>query len=86
MTKRSSIIDPENIHVGDIVLVATGTWITIWVQQRLGFGGSSKWNAKISSPNNATIATQMLRCSRYSFHARVNMGAPKFNCRLVIAD
>ena len=43
MTKRSSVIDPENIHVGDIVLVATGTWITIWVQQRLGFGASSKW-------------------------------------------
>lgn len=36
-------IDPDKIHVGDVILVATGTWLTRYVQKRLGFGGRSQW-------------------------------------------
>ena len=43
MSQSTKVIDPEKIHVGDIILVATGTWITRFVQQRLGFGDRSKW-------------------------------------------
>jgi len=43
MPQPTKVIDPEKIRVGDIVLVATGTWITQYVQRRLGFGDRSKW-------------------------------------------
>ena len=40
MTKT---IDPNKIKVGDVILVATNTKITIEIQQKLGYGESSKW-------------------------------------------
>lgn len=43
MSQSTKRVDPEKIHVGDIVLVATGTWITVYVQRKLGFGDRSKW-------------------------------------------
>ncbi len=43
MNQATRVIDPDKIHVGDIVLVATGTWITQYVQRRLGLGDRSKW-------------------------------------------
>jgi hypothetical protein len=36
-------IDPNKIWIGDVVLVAGGTKVTIAVQQKLGFGESSGW-------------------------------------------
>ena len=36
-------IDPNKIKVGDVILVATKTKVTIEVQQELGYGESSKW-------------------------------------------
>ena len=36
-------IDPNKIWVGDVVLVATGTDITIKVQKKLNYGDSSQW-------------------------------------------
>ena len=40
MTKT---IDPNKIKVGDVILVATNTKVTIEIQQKLGYGESSKW-------------------------------------------
>ena len=37
------IIDPKKIRIGDVILVASGTAVTIWVQQKLGYGERSKW-------------------------------------------
>jgi len=37
-------IDPNKIRVGDVVLVATNTKVTIETQQKLGYGESSKWS------------------------------------------
>ncbi len=36
-------IDPNKIHVGDLVLVKSRNAITIWVQRRLGYGSRSEW-------------------------------------------
>jgi len=36
-------IDPEKIHIGDLVLVASGSRLTEWVQRKLGFGERSRW-------------------------------------------
>ena len=36
-------IDPNKIRVGDVILVASDTKSTISVQQKLGYGESSKW-------------------------------------------
>lgn len=36
-------IDPNKIHIGDVILVASGTKSTINIQQKLGYGESSKW-------------------------------------------
>ena len=36
-------IDPNKIRVGDLVLVQSRNRITIWVQQRLGYGPRSVW-------------------------------------------
>jgi len=36
-------IDPDKVKVGDIILVASGTKVTIDVQTKLGYGESSKW-------------------------------------------
>jgi len=41
---------PTKIHVGDIILVATGTWITQWVQKKLGFGDRSQWTDVAGRP------------------------------------
>lgn len=41
MTKT---IDPNKIRVGDVILVATNTKVTIETQQKLGYGESSKWS------------------------------------------
>ena len=41
MTKT---IDPNKIRVGDVVLVATNTKVTIETQQKLGYGESGKWS------------------------------------------
>jgi len=41
--KAMKRIDPEKIHIGDVVLVETGTRITEYVQRKLGFGERSKW-------------------------------------------
>ena len=43
MASSVRIVDPNKIHVGDIILVATGSWITERVQKQLGFGASSRW-------------------------------------------
>ncbi len=37
------VMDPNKIHVGDVVLVNTGNRITEWVQRKLGFGEKSRW-------------------------------------------
>ena len=37
------VIDPNKIRVGDVILVASGTKVTIETQQKLGYGESSKW-------------------------------------------
>ncbi|MFH1309765.1 MAG: hypothetical protein ABIH85_03685 [Candidatus Omnitrophota bacterium] len=36
-------IDPNKIKIGDVVLMATGTMATIKIQQKYGYGKSSKW-------------------------------------------
>lgn len=36
-------IDPNKIRIGDIILVASGTKVTVKVQNMLGYGESSKW-------------------------------------------
>jgi hypothetical protein len=36
-------INPNKIYVGDVILFAGGTKITIAVQEKLGFGESSRW-------------------------------------------
>jgi len=36
-------IDPSKIRIGDVILVATGTKVTIETQQKLNYGESSKW-------------------------------------------
>jgi hypothetical protein len=36
-------IDPNKMHVGDVVLVATGNKVTIGVQEKLGYKERSKW-------------------------------------------
>ena len=36
-------INPNKIWVGDVILVATNTKVTIETQQKLGYGDSSKW-------------------------------------------
>ena len=36
-------IDPEKIKIGDVILVAGGTRATIKIQQKYGYGESSKW-------------------------------------------
>lgn len=36
-------IDPNKIRVGDVILVATKTKVTIETQQKLNYGESSKW-------------------------------------------
>jgi hypothetical protein len=41
--KTKKRIDPNKIKIGDVVLVASGTKLTIKVQEKLGFGTSSKW-------------------------------------------
>lgn len=42
--KMTKTIDPNKIRVGDVVLVATNTKVTIETQQKLGYGESSKWS------------------------------------------
>ncbi len=37
------VIDPNKIRIGDVVLVATGNKTTFGVQQKLGYGESSRW-------------------------------------------
>lgn len=39
----SKQIDPGKIHIGDIILVASGTKPTIKIQEKYGYGESSKW-------------------------------------------
>ena len=39
----AKVIDPNKIRVGDVILVASGTKVTIETQQKLGYGESSKW-------------------------------------------
>lgn len=39
----NKLIDPNKIRIGDVILVASGTKSTIDVQQKLGYGESSKW-------------------------------------------
>lgn len=41
--KMAKTIDPNKIRVGDIILVATKTKVTIETQRKLGYGNSSKW-------------------------------------------
>lgn len=36
-------IDPDKVHVGDLILVATGNKTTIKLQEYLGYGENSKW-------------------------------------------
>lgn len=36
-------IDPNKIHIGDVVLVQTNNRITEWVQRKLGYGDRSVW-------------------------------------------
>ncbi len=43
MSPLPRVVDPDKIRIGDIILVATGTRITVYVQRRLGFGTRSKW-------------------------------------------
>lgn len=37
------IVDPEKIHIGDIILVATRNRITEYIQRKLGYAEKSKW-------------------------------------------
>ena len=43
MSASDKIIDPNKIRIGDVILVATKTKVTIETQQKLGYGESSKW-------------------------------------------
>lgn len=36
-------IDPNKVRIGDVILVASGTKVTVAVQEKLGYGESSKW-------------------------------------------
>ncbi len=36
-------IDPNKIKIGDVILVASGTKVTVKVQRKLGYGESSRW-------------------------------------------
>jgi len=36
-------IDPNKIKIGDVILVASGTKVTIKIQKKYGYGESSKW-------------------------------------------
>ena len=43
MTTLPKVIDPNKIHVGDLILVATGNRVTQLVQEELGYGAASRW-------------------------------------------
>lgn len=42
-TTDDKLIDPNKIKVGDVILVASGTTVTVKIQKMLGYGKTSKW-------------------------------------------
>jgi len=42
-TKANKEIDPDKIKIGDVILMASGTKPTIKIQEKYGYGESSKW-------------------------------------------
>jgi len=42
-TGSNEQIDPSKIKIGDVILFASGTKVTIKIQEKYGYGESSKW-------------------------------------------
>lgn len=57
-------IDPKKIKIGDVILVASGTKVTVEVQKKLGYGESSKWTHVAGSIGGYNLVEGQIPVSR----------------------
>lgn len=58
------VIDPNKIKIGDVILVASGTKVTVEIQKKLGYGESSKWTHVAGSIGGYNLVEGQIPMSR----------------------